>query len=303
MKTICAIVVAGLALLAQDPQQPPVFRTGTSVVAVDVAVRDKSRRPIADLKAPDFVVQDNGVRQTVDQVTYAKRPIDVTVALDVSGSVTGLVLERLRQGVTQLMRDLRDVDRLKLVLFNTQVYRASDFTSDLKTMEAAMRNVPAGGATALLDTLSVELVAARDPERRQLIVVFTDGGDSGSVTSKATIQTLAERARATVTFVTTGTVQMMLPQSVFGVTVSANSAAAPTSILARLAHDTGGDVIPVDATTSLASVFKKVLDDFRSSYVLMYSPAGVDKAGFHTISVEVTRPNAVVQARRGYFGG
>jgi hypothetical protein len=61
--------------------------------------------------------------------------------------------------------------------------------------------------------------------------------------------------------------------------------------------------VPVDATMNLGSVFRKILDDFRSSYVLFYSPTGVERTGFHTITVNVTRPGLVVTARRGYFGG
>lgn len=295
---------------AQTPAQTqPTFRTGTAAVSVDVAVRDKSRRPIVDLKVADFVVKDNGVVQTLDDLSYAKRPIDVTVALDVSGSVTGAVLERLRQAIAELAKGLRDVDRVKLVLFNTQVYRAIDFSTDSQAVNKAMRSVPAGGATALIDTVAVELVAARDPERRQLIMFFTDGVDSGSVTARSDLPKLAERARATVTFVTTSalTSSPML-RSITTISGSGTSMVFPLvpsadGWLRTIAHDTGGELITVDAQTNLGSVFRKILEDFRSSYVLFYAPSGVDRPGFHTISVEVTRPGAVVTARRGYFGG
>jgi VWFA-related protein len=311
---LALIVMAGPAVTMaarsrQSGSQAPVFRTQISVVSVDVAVRDKSRRAMTDLKAADFAVQDNGVRQTVDEVSYAKRPIDVTVGLDVSGSVTGQVLDRLRRGVLQLMQDLREVDRLKLVVFNTQVHRTIDFTSDAKAVDAAMRGVPAGGATALLDTLSVELVAAREPERRQLIVFFTDGADSGSITSRAALQTVAERSRGTVAFVISNPFQMMMSQSLGGTVTfmpiggGGLGRGASDSVYSTLARETGGYVLSVDSTTNLGPVFRKILDDFRSSYVLFFSPTGVERAGFHTITVDVQRPGAVVQARRGYFGG
>ncbi|HEX5071031.1 MAG TPA: VWA domain-containing protein [Vicinamibacterales bacterium] len=301
----------GGAAQGQDPQRPPTFRAQASAVSVDVAVRDKSRKPIVDLAVGDFVIEDNNVRQTIDSLSYAKRPIDVTVGLDVSGSVTGLVLERLRQAVAELARGLRDVDRVKLVLFNTQLRRAIDFSSDAQAVSRAMRDVPAGGATALYDTLGAELVAARDTERRQLIMFFTDGIDSGSLTSPQVIQTIAVRARATVTFVTTGQVTQILSTGVIGsstivrptITRPNPLILSPTSLLATVARDTGGEVVPADATTNLGSVFRKILDDFRSSYVLFYSPTGVEKAGFHTITVTVSRPDLVVTARRGYFGG
>jgi len=311
-----AFVIRGGAARVQDPQQPPVFRAQASAVSVDVAVRDKARKAIADLTAQDFVVEDNGVRQSIDTVSYAKRPIDVTVGLDVSGSVTGLVLDRLRTAVVELAHGLRDVDRVKLVVFNTQVHRAIDFSSDAQAVERAMRDVPAGGATALFDTLVASLVAAHDPERRQLVVFFTDGADSGSLTSAPVMQTIAGRARATVTFVTTAPFGPVVRQVTGGsgsrtsISLPAGFSStmmntiSPDSLLAKDARDTGGEVIPVDAQTNLGSTFRKILDDFRSSYVIFYSPKGVDRTGFHTITVNVTRPaGAIVTARRGYFGG
>jgi VWFA-related protein len=293
----------GVSPPPQTPQAPPIFRAQANAVSVDVGVRDKTRRPIGDLTAADFVVEDNGVRQSIDEVTFGKRPIDVTVGLDVSGSVTGAALQRLREGVAELARGLRDVDRVKLVVFNTQVHRVIDFSSDVQAVSRAMRNVPAGGATALFDTLGAQLVAARDAERRQLIVFFTDGADSGSLTSPQVMQTMAVRARATVTFVTASqTFTSMVPGGSMS-TIRNVRLLSPTSVLATVARDTGGDVVPIDFNTSLGTVFRKILDDFRSSYVLFYSPSGVDRSGFHTITVEVARPGAVVTARRGYFGG
>jgi hypothetical protein len=106
-------VVVGLSLVRAESQsqQPPTFRADTAAVYVDVSVRDRLRRVVADLQASDFTVLDNGVPQKVVEISYAKRPIDVTVALDVSGSVSGPLLDRLRQGVTELAGDLRNVDR------------------------------------------------------------------------------------------------------------------------------------------------------------------------------------------------
>ena len=163
--------------------QVPTFRAEVNAVVVDVSVRDRSRRPVTNLRAADFHVTDNGVPQEVDNVSYGKLPIDVTVALDVSYSVTGSVLERLRRAVGQLMHDLGRQDRLKLMLFNMRVTRIVDFTSDADAVDRAIRTATAGGGTALLDAISVALVSASTPDRRQLIVFFTDGNDSSSVTS------------------------------------------------------------------------------------------------------------------------
>jgi VWFA-related protein len=314
--------IAGRATI-QDPPQAA-FRSGASAVMVDVTVRDGSRRAITGLTAKDFQVFDNGVPQQVDEVSYGKLPIDVTVALDVSYSVTGDLLDRLRQAVAQLMRDLGSKDRLKLVLFSTRITRTLDYTTDVKAVERAIRGTSAGGSTALLDAISVTLVSASPADRRQLIVFFTDGSDTSSTTSPAILTEVAGRTRATLAFVVPFTagrpvvlsslpalqgasVPPALQGSITpppGVTPVAAPSAATLSlnpVLSTLARETGGTMLPVSAAGNLSDAFRRVLNEFRSAYVLYYTARGVERAGYHALDVKVTRDGALVEARRGYF--
>jgi VWFA-related protein len=305
------LVLAALAVLApMTPRgvdrtgspQVPTFRAEVNAVVVDVSVRDRSRRPVTNLRAADFQVIDNGVPQAVDNVSYGKLPIDVTVALDVSYSVTGSVLERLRRAVGQLMRDLGRQDRLKLILFNMRVTRIVDFTTDADIVDRAIRAVTAGGGTSLLDAISVALVSASTPDRRQLIVFFTDGNDSTSVTAPETLTAVAQRTRGTLTFV-----MPTLPPVQRAVVAGSTAASRQLSLrplapaLSAIALETGGTTLPVGDATDLSGTFRRVLDDFRSTYVLYYTPHGVDRSGYHSIDVQVKREGATVQARRGYW--
>ena len=285
---VLTVALGGLGLGQDAP--PQTFRSAAAAVTVDVTVRDRSRRAITGLGPADFEVLDNGVRQRVTEVSYERLPIDVTVALDVSYSVTGDLLERLRRGVSQLMGDLGRPDRLKLILFNMRVTRSMDFTRDVKSVERSIRGAAAGGGTALLDTVSVALVSASSPDRRQLIVVFTDGSDTSSTTSPSTIIEVAGHARATVTFVvpTTAPTPVITFSSAIPIVIPTPAAPAalplplPLSpLLATLAKETGGSVLPVGATADLSAAFRRVLEEFRSAYVLYYTPTGVDRAGYH----------------------
>jgi VWFA-related protein len=311
--------------LAQDPQQAPVFRSTANVVMVDVSVRDSTRRVIDNLTASDFTVLDNGVAQQVDELSSGKLPIDVTVGLDISGSVGGPLLDRLRLAVNQLMGDLRRGDRLKLMVFNMRFSQTIDFTTDVSQIDRAIKSAGAAGGTALYDAMSVALITASEAKRRQLVIFFTDGNDTSSTTPSSTLLTVAERSRATVSFVVLPTYRTVngvrTSTSITGSNTgppaggSASSAVPPSLLpspsvsnytvidpaLNRLALDTGGVVIPVGMSGALGPTFLQVLDRFRSAYVLFYTPRGVDRGGFHSISVSVSRPGAIVEARRGYF--
>ena len=88
MRTGLAITATGILALLATPQarqlsqaQPrPTFRTSTTVVEVDVIVRDKNRRFVADLRAGDFEVFDEGVQQEISAVYRVVGPNEPAAA-------------------------------------------------------------------------------------------------------------------------------------------------------------------------------------------------------------------------------
>jgi VWFA-related protein len=299
-------MISLLAMLAQQVT----FKTGVDIVTVDVSARDGSK-VVTGLTAADFNVLDNGVEQEIGDVTFGKLPIDITVALDVSYSVTGAQLGRLRNAIGQMMHDLGKDDRLRLMMFNERVRRVVDFTSDIKSVEDAILRASAGGATAVFDTLSVALVSSAHPDRRQLIVLFTDGSDSMSFTDPRVLMDVARHSNVTVSAVLPGSGSPIVQMN----TVGGRSTGAPTirlnqppvasehmRVYRQLAAETGGVIVPLAARTDVTATFAKALDEFRSSYVLHFSPKGVDGKGFHELTVTVPgRPKLAIRARKGYW--
>jgi len=58
-------VAAGASLVAQEPAQTPSFRSGVSLVLVDVVVRDRSGAAVTGLRGDDFELFEDGVRQQI----------------------------------------------------------------------------------------------------------------------------------------------------------------------------------------------------------------------------------------------
>jgi len=273
--------------------QQPTFRSRADAVAVDVSVREGTR-VIANLTAADFEVLDNDVPQQVHDVSFGKVPIDVTIVLDVSQSVTGQTLERLRRGVLQLMRDLNKEDRLKLMTFNMRVSRIVDFTPDPAEVERALKVALGGGGSSVWDAVAVALVSASEPNRRQLVVLFSDAADTSSTLDSETLISVAQR--------TTASLSAVVAQ--FGTGRGGSFFLQPSSsVLQRLAVETGGGVFAIGpANPDLTAAFRRAVDQFRSSYVLHFTPTGVERTGFHTLKVSVKgKPKATITARRGYF--
>ena len=74
-------------------------------------------------------------------------------------------------------------------------------------------------------------------------------------------------------------------------------------MLRALANATGGAVAVVQRDADLGASFIRELEDFRTSYVLRYSPNGVPAGGWHDVDVRLNRQGRFeVRARKGYFG-
>lgn len=289
----------------QTPQEPT-FRSVVDSVAVDVSVTNGSA-VVTNLAVSDFHLLDNGIQQEIVTASYGKVPIDVTVALDVSYSERGAPLARLRRGVLELSAGLVSGDRLRLIAFNEDVRRVLDFTANQQEIEAAVQALSASGGTSIFDALTTALVAPPDPARRQLVTIFTDGIDTASFTEPPQLLETGRRERAAVTVVMSRPSPRMPPLVLGALTLQTAGPAPPRSespLLRQLTDLTGGRVI-VDhgPPADLGPVFRLALDTFRSSYVLFFSPRGVDRAGFHTLRVSIPdHPQYTIRARPGYFG-
>ena len=297
---LAATIFAALPAGAVAQQAPTAtFRAGVDAVAVEASVR-RGNRPVTGLKIGDFQLLDNGVPQQISDLNYERLPIDVTVLLDVSASVTGPVLDQLRQSVRQLKADLGPRDRLKLVAFNMQVRRLADFGAPAAATDTAFAALSGRGSSAIFDSVAVQLASPALEGRRHLIVLFTDGQDSSSISDPDALFEVAKRTTATVDIVLASTALERGSASPF-----ARSPGRPPITIGRmydqLARETGGLVVPTTPGENLASTFRRALTEFRASYVLYFTPQGVEHSGSHTLDVRVKQDGIDVRARRGYI--
>lgn len=151
------------------------------VVRVVVTV-DRSGRPVTALD--DIKVELGGQRlelRAVTAQTDALRPMDVVLAIDVSGSMAGETILRAQEAAIELIRSLAPVDRAALVTFASSVRIAQGLTDSAAALEAAIRELRAGGDTALFDGVAqAAALVAPSPERRAAIIVLSDGEDFGA---------------------------------------------------------------------------------------------------------------------------
>ena len=292
-----ALVAAALPLLS-SPQTPPpapvqqpraTFRAVADVVPVHVSVRT-DRSFVRGLTASDFELYDNGVRQDIRAVAADSLAVDVTLVVDTSGSVVRSI-GRFKSDVRDIVRQLRPDEQVRLITFDSGL-------REIFPMQGASNRVPVdeirtGDLTSLLDAMLFALARAPRPDRRHLVLVFTDGYDNASLIGYRAIADLASRAEATLYVVL--------------VKMAGAPANRPAELatLSEAAARTGGTFFPpTDAARDIPAAFKQTLEAFRHGYVLYFTPANVPSEGWHNLTVRVTKTGVYdVRARQGYFGG
>jgi VWFA-related protein len=286
-----ATLIAVTAVVAcLEGRQQPVFRSSVDGVSVSVSVRD-GNRAVAGLTAADFELLDNGVRQQIEALSVETQPIDVTLLLDVSRSVEGQRLDQLKRSVVETAQLLRPADRLRLIAVQHELHQVFPFEPGGATPDVTQ--LQARGGTALFDGLAAALMRNAEPDRRQLIVCYTDGQDTISILDLDSLTKIASFADAVVHIVVPVTTTVRARGA------SAIVVAAP---LGEVAGRTGGQLFTVDFAAPITQAFARAIEEFRTSYVLRYVPAGVKAGGYHELTVRVTSGTYTVRARRGYAG-
>lgn len=280
------------------------FRSGVDIVRVDALVSD-GRKPIAGLTPADFELRDNGVLQTIDSAALESLPLSLIFVLDTSGSVAGNKMRHLGDAVDLILEGLHADDRAALVTFSHRVWLRTGLMSDFGALRKMMSSADAAGGTALHDAVYAALAISDAQESRPLLVVFSDGMDNMSWMSADIVEKAARRANAVVysVAVAAATTYQATPGSGSRSTVWVERpqyVKGQTDFLDAIADATGGRVLKADSTEKLPRAFDDILREFRTRYVITYSPRRVDTPGWHRIELKVKGSRAEVKARAGY---
>jgi Ca-activated chloride channel homolog len=307
-----AIAVLLAAAAAGAPGRSAVgaqtFRAGTDAVQVDVLVT-RGGRPLAGLTADDFELRDNGVVQDIDAIVLQDVPVTLALVLDVSESVDGPPLEHLRTAVGAAAAALSSDDRVALFTFSHQVALAASATKNRDDVRAAAGAVSAIGATALYDATLAALIMRERVQGRAVMLVFSDGDDTASWIDPRAVLTAAQRSDV-VTYAVT--LERRLARADLQAVLRDRRERqwfleAPSlygrQFLSLLAAETGGSVLVAERSDDLRERFVRVVKEFKSRYILTYTPRNVASGGWHSLEVGLKRQRADVQARRGYLRG
>ena len=265
---------------APDARQQASFSARVDNVRVDVEVR-RSERLVQGLTAADFDVLDNGVRQKVEIVAPSAFPVSVVLALDGSASLDQKERAHLIRAGTRVIDGLKLGESAALVTFSDRITILSPFTPDAAKLRTLLAAPAASGDTAVFDAAHVAMLLGTSAPGRPIVILFSDGDDTASFLSDDEVVETAKRTGAVVCVVMIG---------------------GDGQLLRQLATTTGGVFVKEKSLDRVAERFAELLEGFRNRYLLSFVPTGVDRAGWHTLTVRV-KSGGEVRARSGYWSG
>lgn len=277
------------------------IRVESRLVNVAVNVEDAAGAPVPSLVKDDFeVLEDNKPQKVAVFERESATPLSIVLAIDSSESV--LRNERLEKGAAKhfVRALLRDQDELDLMEFADHVREIVPFTNDRKRIDAGLSEIQRGNATALYNAiyLGTQRLAATPAAdgRRRVMVLISDGGDTGKGVQYSQALEQAQRAAA-----------MVYSIIIVPIAADAGRNEAGEHALIQMASDTGGKYYYAEDANQLEPAFSKLSDDLRTQYVLGYYPADVTRREGDYRAIQVRMKDPALQAkyklryRTGYY--
>ena len=259
------------------------FRSSAEVVLITANVT-KDGRPVSGLSANDFQITDNGAAQRVSLLQTDRMPIDVTIVLS-AGDVR--LIDPAFTSAMGFRSKLNSADRLRVISAGDAIIESEPMTSVSKAPDYQHEGTR---GNSFNDALFYAFAWPTEPTRRHLVISYFINLDDWSTLDASMLPKLARRTDAVVNVVTMEPGNLMMGNRRAGWD-------RDTADLDRVARQTGGTMLPL---AKAAKVFDQLLDEFRASYVLQFTPAG-SAAGWHALSVTVPSMRGVtIKARQGY---
>lgn len=256
-----ALISSGLGQAGRRPQ--PSDQNG--IVLNVVATReDKTETP---LTTKDFAVYENGVEQSIKNVSPDPSPARIVLLVDNSLTLRADV-EKLETAAREFVYEIYEGDQLMIVGYDEQAEIVSGWTDDAKKIEASLKTLRKKGEPRLFDALRAvaeqafaPVVGARNP--KQVIVVISDGLDRVSRTRFEEILAQLQKQNITV-------YALQAPDRTGG--ALRRDQPKPVRVIELLVEGTGGRTFPISEAREAA---KAICDELRKNrYMISYVPLG-----------------------------
>lgn len=262
-------------------------RVGVHYVRLFVRVLNPEGKAAAGLGRNDFKVFDDNRPVKEFDLLARQPPLRLLLLLDVSESMRGERLARLREAALDLLGALSGEDRVLVAPFSS----TADFSAGWRKAgdaRGAVRSLAAGGGTALYDAVYGAAGQFPKGDARRVILLLSDGRDEradglapGSTCTAPEALRAVLRADATLSAVGLGG-DFKNATDYFGTSKVAD-------LLGDWSARSGGVIYLQPEAAALAASFRAALGDLRQQYLLIFR-SGANRIGEFPLRVDVPAP-------------
>lgn len=273
-----------------DPAQDRnTIKVKVDLVNVLVSVLDEHNRPAPDLPLEAFQLLDEDNPQKIAVFEKeTQQPLDLALMFDASLSVQ-LGMPAQREAANRFVQQvLRPGDRLAIYAVDENVTQVAAFSDNVGRLQDALKRIPQGAGTSIYDAvyLGSHALARQGTERRRVIILITDGGET---TSHSDFEAARREAVRSNTLLYTVLIRAMKNES--------GRNTAGEHALETLTDTTGGAVFYPDSSAQLNTIFDQINRELRTQYRLAYYPTPRGPADtYRRIDVNVTAVAAQTNA-------
>jgi VWFA-related protein len=310
--------------------------TNVNFVQVPVMVKDVDGRRVDGLLPNDFVVLENGKKQTM--AFFTSDPFELSVAVVVDLGMPDADVQKLNQTFPALVGAFSPYDEVALYTYSSTVSQVTDFNTPNQRLTAVLNQmkterghnngvpvlsgplasgpivngIPVGSPTAPVNTPPKEAhvlndailraaldLSKRDKTRRKVIFVISDGREMESKASYSDV------------------LKLLLAQGIQVKAVALDTGALPVykqlerlhlpregygNLLPKYASATGGGQVFSEFTrNSIEEAYAQVTSEARNQYTLGYTTRATASTAYRNIEVRVDRPGLKIYTKDGYY--
>ena len=265
----------------QSAQERGRIRVSVNLVNVLASVLDDHNRPAPDLPREAFQLFEEGVEQKIEVFEQeTQQPIDLALMVDASLSAHKEILFEQDSALRFMHQVLRKDDRAAVFAISEDVRQLANYTDDFGQLQNALRRMPPGAGTSIYDglLLGARTLERRSDERRRVIVLITDGGETTSTSDFEAARKAAVRSGA-----------LLYTILVRPVKNESGRNTAGEHALSTITDTMGGAMFYPDAITELDAIFDRINRELRTQYRLGYYPTPRGPANsYRSIEVRVS---------------